>query len=178
MQNLQKLTSREHFSVFTSTVFSCRHEVCSQKDKSVYLSYCWLCHAPIDSRDASVKIKGYYLCPNCGAGYRDFGGGQKYALFPATICPKCIRCQNCGGREFNLQADDGKFLLKCSHCGQTMSAPKTLQDVTRNPKNKYKNYRCSSCDWCVEYNEDTLSKQLDSSYEPIPLIFQEGDDSF
>ena len=137
VKNLRTLTSHEHFAVFNSTVFSCQNEKCSEKDKTVYLSYCWHCHAPIDSRDNHVRIEGYYLCKECGAGYRDPGAG--YALVPGTICP------NCGGQ--------------------------TLNELTTDFESRYKKYVCSSCNHRIEFNSETLKRQLGEVYAPLPLKF-------
>ena len=158
----------EHFAVFVATTFSCKHDGCRQKDKPVYLSYCWHCHEPIDSRDNPVRINGYYLCNKCGAGYRDFTGKVRYAIYPGTICPSCTKCTKCGGQNFDVtEADDGKFRLRCKDCGQIMTVPDTFQDITTNKESKYKKHECSACKHKLELNSERLGRQLSGAYVPV-----------
>ena len=159
----------EHFAVFTATTFKCQHNGCSQKDKLVYLSYCWNCHEPIDSRDNPVRIKGYYLCNNCGAGYRDFAGNKRYAIYPGTICPSCTKCPKCGGQIFDVaKADDDKFNLVCTNCGDNVPAP-DIRDITPNKDSKYRKYECSVCNHRLELNSERLDRQLGDKYTPVIL---------
>lgn len=161
VENLYEETKSEHFAVFASTTFQCQNSECYDRE-IVYLSYCWHCKGIIDSRDSSVRVKGYYLCEQCGAGYRDFDtpgstSGGHYAIFPATICPHCLKCK-CGSSDFDIIKTDFGFKLQCKSCGKIISAPLTILICKKcggkdfniveyrdsNGKTKYK-LKCQNC---------------------------------
>ena len=179
VKNIKDIANVDHFPVLIAT-FKCQNNDCPEKGKEVYLSYCWHCGETIDSRDSKVKIagkgSGYYLCNNCGAGYKDYidphgekKDGVKYAIYPGTICPSCTKCPKCGGQNFDLkETADGQFNLVCK-CGQSMTVRDTLQDITPKKASKYKKYECSICKHKLEINHERLNKQLGDTYVPVIL---------
>ena len=150
---MRDLTWKNHFAIFNATTFSCQNENCSEHGKAVYMSYCWHCGERIDSRDSHVRIgkefidyqtdqkifRGYYSCIHCGAGYREFDDAfsnenkPNYALFPATICPSCTKCPDCGGQEFEILKTNDAFSLKCRKCSKIFVPKTTL--LTENGRN-------------------------------------------
>ena len=125
-----------HFAIFNATTFECR-----ECHETVYLNYCWHCKEIVESRDSPVKIKGYYLCMNCGAGYfdaKDTFGYPKYAVEPGKICPNCMACTNtnCGGQDFEIikvmEEGETKTKLRCKRkqCGHEMYAPLTMEKIS------------------------------------------------
>ena len=194
VKNLFQETLFEHFAVFSSTTFQCKNPDCSDKDGVVYLSYCWHCKSLIDSRDSHVKIKGYYLCESCGAGYKDslnparqclscgqsglqlistnFGAKLRcancgheetlpshffHAIFPATLCPHCLKCDNCGGVDFEITGEENAAKLKCTNCRKEFLAPLAITQDENSDSSK--NFRCSKCGRLVQMEKNDLERQ-------------------
>lgn len=145
-----------HFAIFNSTVFRCQNPNCKSPDVA-YLSYCWHCQEIIDSRDGTPRIGGWYLCPNCGAGYRDIGNlNDGYAIFPATICPHCTACTKCGCNDFDIAESENGLVLQCKKCGHLQYVVNTLelQPYSRNK------YDCEVCGHMVQINVGRKMFQL------------------
>ncbi|MBR3745672.1 MAG: hypothetical protein IKN27_01775, partial [Selenomonadaceae bacterium] len=160
--NLRKTAYGDHFAIFAATTFSCQNKNCSEKDELVYLSYCWHCGEIIDSRDNHVRIKGFYLCNKCGAGYRDFVGTDHYTIFPGEICPSCTKCPKCGCQDFAIIGiDDGKGQLQCTKCKRVMNAPLKITSTSKD--GIHVKGKCS-CGHRLEWN----TKHLWSNLTPIP----------
>lgn len=182
----------DHFAVFASTTFQCQNPDCNDNE-IVYLSYCWHCKNIVDSRDCHKKIKGYYLCERCGAGYKDsvdpawrcevcgghdswvknskdgakihcnFCGNEEpasfYAIFPATLCPSCLNCDNCGGEEFNiLELAEPTAKLQCKKCGKEMLAPVTIEKDKDSESSK--KFKCSKCGRELQMEVNHLNWQV------------------
>lgn len=161
-KNITNLTGTkygQHFAIFAATTFSCQNDGCPEKGKPVYMSYCWNCGENIDSRDNPVRIRGFYLCGKCGAGYKDLVGDEHYAIFPGEICPSCTKCPKCGGQQFDMiETADGKFQLQCTNCNHVMNAPQTLKNTSNSAT--YRKRECS-CKHQLEWNQPKLEKHIE-----------------
>ncbi len=99
----------KHLAVYRSTVFSCPHG--AGHDVDVYLSHCWACRGPIDSRDCPIYVDGYRVCLACGSGPQK---SQTYRQ--GTICPKC------GARDMREIGAFGRR-LQCAVCQHIIKLP-------------------------------------------------------
>ena len=186
VSNLTELVYKAHHAIFGATTFQCKTANCPNNtpEKQVYLSHCWCCHSLIDSRDNKVTLANprpaiplepeasreykFYSCEVCGAGYQDstslgaqpfvlFGKeGEKHAVFPGTLCPKCLKCE-CGSQEFIIIPDQERgCYLQCAECGKEMIAPLTFEDNTNSEKAITRKMTCKKCGHKIEFNKNDL----------------------
>lgn len=188
VSNLEELIYKAHHAIFGATVFQCETVKCPDNDpkKQVYLSHCWNCHSLIDSRDNKVTLANphpvipleseendeqkvndkfkFYSCTVCGAGYQDLHSkGEKYAVFPGTLCPNCLKCYKCGSQNFTIIHDEEKKVcyLQCEKCGKKMIAPLTFEDKTKSKKAITRKYVCKKCGHQIEFKTSRLKNLME-----------------
>lgn len=103
----------KHLAAYNATVFHCKAMTpgCFH-DRGVYLSHCWACHRPIDSRQARFKSpSNYYICLECGSGEK-----KSVTFTQGDLCPAC------GTANMQLEPIPSREMV-CRSCDHAITLP-------------------------------------------------------
>jgi len=88
---------------FNTTIFSCREP---GHDHNIYFNECWFCGGTsiIDSREAPIRVEGYYLCLTCGSGPQE-----------SVTYTQGDRCPKCGSENMRHRRSKEFYCVDCNH---------------------------------------------------------------